>query len=40
MHPNPILKKLGYSENDRLVIIHTDDIGICQASISAFPPSK
>jgi predicted glycoside hydrolase/deacetylase ChbG (UPF0249 family) len=36
MHPNPVLKKLGFSNNDRLVIIHTDDIGMCQASVSAF----
>lgn len=36
MNPNPVLKKLGYTENDRLVIIHTDDIGMCQASVSAF----
>jgi chitin disaccharide deacetylase len=36
MHPNPILKKLGFSNNDRLVIIHTDDIGMCQASVQAF----
>ena len=36
MKPNPILKKLGFSDNDRLVIIHTDDIGMCQASIQAF----
>jgi predicted glycoside hydrolase/deacetylase ChbG (UPF0249 family) len=36
MTPNPLLKKLGYSDNDRLVIIHTDDIGMCQASIQAF----
>ena len=34
--PNPLLKKLGYSETDRLVIIHTDDIGMCHASVSAF----
>ena len=34
--PNPLLKKLGYSDNDRLVIIHTDDIGMCQASVDAF----
>lgn len=32
MHPNPSLKKLGFSNTDRLVIIHTDDIGMCQAS--------
>jgi predicted glycoside hydrolase/deacetylase ChbG (UPF0249 family) len=36
MQPNPVLKKLGYSDDDRLVIIHTDDIGMCQASVSAF----
>lgn len=36
MTPNPFLKKLGYSDNDRLVIIHTDDIGMCHASVQAF----
>jgi len=36
MGPNPVLNKLGYGENDRLVIIHTDDIGMCQASVNAF----
>lgn len=36
MTPNPLLKKLGYSETDRLVIVHTDDIGMCQASVQAF----
>ena len=34
--PNPILKKLGFTQKDRLVIIHTDDIGMCQASNAAF----
>jgi predicted glycoside hydrolase/deacetylase ChbG (UPF0249 family) len=33
---NPIAKKLGYSASDRLVIIHTDDIGMCHASVQAF----
>ena len=33
---NPFLKKLGFSENDRAVIIHTDDIGMCHASVQAF----
>jgi chitin disaccharide deacetylase len=33
---NPIAKRLGYSESDRLVIIHTDDIGMCHASVQAF----
>jgi chitin disaccharide deacetylase len=36
MASNPFLKKLGYSETDRLVIIHTDDIGMCHASVQAF----
>jgi len=36
MSANPLLKKLGYSGHDRLVIIHTDDIGMCQASVQAF----
>ena len=36
MHPNPVLKKLGFSNDDRVVIIHTDDIGMCQASVEAF----
>jgi len=36
MAPNPFLKKLGYSDNERLVILHTDDIGMCHASLQAF----
>ena len=36
MTPNPFLQKLGYSNTDRLVIIHTDDIGMCHASVQAF----
>jgi chitin disaccharide deacetylase len=32
---NPLLKKLGFSPTDRVVIIHTDDIGLTQASVSA-----
>ena len=36
MAPNPFLQKLGYSDNDRLVILHTDDIGMCHASLQAF----
>jgi len=36
MKPNPFLKKLGLSDNDRAVIIHTDDIGMCHASVQAF----
>jgi predicted glycoside hydrolase/deacetylase ChbG (UPF0249 family) len=36
MHPNPVLRKLGLADDDRAVIIHTDDIGMCQASLAAF----
>ena len=36
MKPNPFLNKLGFSDNDRAVIIHTDDIGMCHASVQAF----
>jgi predicted glycoside hydrolase/deacetylase ChbG (UPF0249 family) len=36
MNPNPVLKKLGFSNTDKVVILHTDDIGMCQASLSAF----
>jgi predicted glycoside hydrolase/deacetylase ChbG (UPF0249 family) len=33
---NPVLKKLGCAESDRLAIIHVDDVGMCQASVAAF----
>lgn len=36
MEANPVLKKLGYSKDDRVVIIHTDDIGMCHSSVAAF----
>ena len=36
MIPNPFLKKIGLSDTDRAVIIHTDDIGMCHASVQAF----
>jgi predicted glycoside hydrolase/deacetylase ChbG (UPF0249 family) len=36
MNANPFLEKLGFSDNDRVVIIHTDDIGMCHASVQAF----
>ena len=35
MVPNPVLRKLGFGDDDRVAIIHTDDIGMCQASLSA-----
>ena len=34
--PNPYLKKLGFSNTDRLVILHADDIGMCQGSVAAY----
>jgi predicted glycoside hydrolase/deacetylase ChbG (UPF0249 family) len=36
MEPNLLLKRLGFTPDDRVVIIHTDDIGMCQASVTAF----
>jgi predicted glycoside hydrolase/deacetylase ChbG (UPF0249 family) len=36
MPPNPVLRKLGLAENDRVVIIHADDVGMCQATLPAF----
>jgi len=36
MSANPLLKKLGFSDDDRVIIIHTDDIGMCQASLQAY----
>jgi hypothetical protein len=36
INPNPVLKKLGLTKDDRVAIIHTDDIGMCQASVEAF----
>jgi hypothetical protein len=35
MSPNPALKKLGLADADRAVIIHADDIGMCQATLPA-----
>ena len=34
--PNPSLKALGYSVHDRVVIFHADDVGMCQATVSAY----
>jgi predicted glycoside hydrolase/deacetylase ChbG (UPF0249 family) len=33
--PNPLLKKLGFAKTDRLAIIHADDVGMCQATLTA-----
>jgi chitin disaccharide deacetylase len=32
---NPALKRLGYDERDRVVIVHADDVGMCQATLPA-----
>ena len=31
---NPALQQLGYDAHDRVLIIHADDVGMCQASVS------
>ena len=36
MQPNPALKKLGFAPDDRVVILHADDIGMCQSTITAY----
>ena len=36
MQPNPYLKKLGFRETDRVVIFHSDDIGMCHGSVTAY----
>lgn len=36
MQPNPALKRLGFAHDDRVVILHADDVGMCQASLTAF----
>jgi chitin disaccharide deacetylase len=32
---NPALQRLGFGEQDRVLIIHADDIGMCQATLPA-----
>ena len=36
MQPNPFLKKLGFTDHDRVVIFHADDLGMCQSGLAAF----
>ena len=36
MTPNPVLRKLGFSDSDRVAIIHADDVGMCQATVQAY----
>lgn len=35
MH-RPLHERLGYSSDDRLLIIHADDVGMCEATVSAW----
>ncbi|HEV2961259.1 MAG TPA: polysaccharide deacetylase family protein [Candidatus Angelobacter sp.] len=34
-HVNPALRRLGFGAKDRVVIIHADDIGMCEATVPA-----
>ena len=36
MTPNPALHRLGFADDDRVAIVHADDIGMSQASVAAF----
>lgn len=36
MYPNPLISKLGYPSDARLVIFHADDVGLCHGSNQAF----
>lgn len=36
MQPNPALRALGLGPQDRAVIFHADDLGLCQAGVAAF----
>jgi predicted glycoside hydrolase/deacetylase ChbG (UPF0249 family) len=33
---NPALRDLGFSADDRVVLVHADDVGMCGASVEAF----
>jgi hypothetical protein len=34
--PNPVLRDLGFAEDDRVVVVHADDVGMCGATVDAF----
>jgi hypothetical protein len=36
MGPNPLLRRLGLSNQDRVAVLHADDVGMCHASLEAF----
>jgi len=33
---NPALRELGFADGDRVVVVHADDIGMCEATVEAF----
>ena len=33
---NPVLRELGFAADDRVVLLHADDVGLCGASVDAF----
>jgi predicted glycoside hydrolase/deacetylase ChbG (UPF0249 family) len=34
--PNPVLQRLGLPDDARVVVLHADDIGMCQATLTAY----
>jgi predicted glycoside hydrolase/deacetylase ChbG (UPF0249 family) len=36
MSVNPAIKRLGFAETDRVLLLHVDDVGMCGASLDAF----
>jgi predicted glycoside hydrolase/deacetylase ChbG (UPF0249 family) len=36
LKPNPYLKRLGLPDDARVVVLHADDIGMCQSTVSAY----
>lgn len=36
MGPNPALKRLGLADDARVVVLHADDIGMCQSTLPAY----
>jgi len=35
---NPFLRRLGFHANDRVLIVHADDVGMCSATVPAIAP--